>query len=392
MSRLASRTPQRDFSGRQHFPGTHGNRFDVLLRMVDVIQALPGPVFAGLLLLLAALPGMARLSWVHWLVIAVFFYVDWALLEALPRYHKSYGPAKTQALLLAFMRLPPALIPLPYTIPLQALGTALVVYGFWVEPHRVRLTRQTLTTTKLRPGPPLRVLQMGDLHSEIGSTDRERQVLELVRAAAPDVILFSGDFINLSYLRDPRAWKVARSVLRELRAPLGVYVVAGSPAVDLEDVVPRLVDDLPNLRWLRDEVVRLDHAGQPVDVVGLTCTHKPFVDGPRLLEVLGHTPPPTFTLLLYHTPDLAPQADGAGVDLQLSGHTHGGQVRLPGFGALFAGSLYGKRYEMGRLHEGQLTLYVARGIGMEGRGAPRVRFLCPPEIVLWEISGAPAPA
>jgi predicted MPP superfamily phosphohydrolase len=93
--------------------------------------------------------------------------------------------------------------------------------------------------------------------------------------------------------------------------------------------------------------------------------------------------------LLYHTPDLAPEAAEAGIDLQLSGHTHGGQVRLPFFGALFAGSLYGKRYEVGRLSEGALTLYVTRGIGMEGKGAPRVRFLSPPEITLWELSGPP---
>jgi len=74
--------------------------------------------------------------------------------------------------------------------------------------------------------------------------------------------------------------------------------------------------------------------------------------------------------------------------LQLSGHTHGGQVRLPVYGALYAASLYGKRFESGRRQVGDLTLYVTRGIGLEGKSAPRVRFLCPPEIILWEINGA----
>jgi predicted MPP superfamily phosphohydrolase len=73
--------------------------------------------------------------------------------------------------------------------------------------------------------------------------------------------------------------------------------------------------------------------------------------------------------------------------LQLSGHTHGGQVRLPLFGALYAGSLYGKRFESGRRQVGEMTLYVTRGLGLEGKGAPRVRFLCPPEMILWEIGG-----
>jgi predicted MPP superfamily phosphohydrolase len=63
-------------------------------------------------------------------------------------------------------------------------------------------------------------------------------------------------------------------------------------------------------------------------------------------------------------------------------------VRLPVFGALFTGSLYGKRFESGRRQVGTMTLYVTRGLGLEGKGAPRVRFLCPPEIILWEIGGA----
>ena len=119
----------------------------------------------------------------------------------------------------------------------------------------------------------------------------------------------------------------------------------------------------------------------------MDCTHKPHVDGPKLLSLLGNIPPERFTILLYHTPDLAPEASAAGADLMLSGHTHGGQVRVPGLGAVYASSLYGKRFEAGRYLLDRMILYVSRGIGMEGLSAPRVRFLCPPEITLWEIGG-----
>jgi predicted MPP superfamily phosphohydrolase len=390
---MASR--KRDFTHVQHFPGTHGNRFDLVLRAANVIQDLPAPAYALLLLALASMPGLARGSWLVGLIVWLFLLGDWALLAALPRYNRSYGPAKPPSLLLAFMRLPPTLLPLSWSLPLQALGTMLVIYGFWIEPHRLRLTRQHLVSPKLRASPPLRVLHLGDLHAEIGITRRERELMTLVRETQPDLILFSGDFLNLSYLRDQRAWEAARTVLRELQAPLGVFAVTGSPAVDLPDVVPLVLEGLTHVRWLRDEVVALAHAGHRLDLVGLTCTHKPFVDGPRLAEVLADARGPSlngtqpFTILLYHTPDLAPEAAEAGIDLQLSGHTHGGQVRLPFYGALFAGSLYGKRYEVGRLAEGGMTLYVTRGIGMEGKGAPRVRFLSPPEITLWELRGPP---
>ena len=95
-------------------------------------------------------------------------------------------------------------------------------------------------------------------------------------------------------------------------------------------------------------------------------------------------------------PDLAPEAAAAGVDLQLSGHTHGGQIRMPVYGALITSSIYGKRFEMGYYpvessgRERPMTLYVSRGIGLEGGIAPRARFLSPPEIILWSLQGPEA--
>ena len=73
--------------------------------------------------------------------------------------------------------------------------------------------------------------------------------------------------------------------------------------------------------------------------------------------------------------------------VRLSGHTHGGQVRVPLLGALVTSSIDGKRYEMGRYHQDGATLYVSRGIGLEGKGAPRMRFLCLQEMELFELRG-----
>jgi hypothetical protein len=83
-----------------------------------------------------------------------------------------------------------------------------------------------------------------------------------------------------------------------------------------------------------------------------------------------------------------PEAARHGIDLYLCGHTHGGQVRLPGFGAILTSSQLGKRYEMGLYREGQTSMYVSRGVGLEGLSAPRVRFLAPPEITLITLQGA----
>ncbi len=376
--------PLPDFSERRSFPGTRDNSFDIILRRQEQVQNIPDLVFAGLLLVLALIPTLGRWPWTVGLWL--FFLGDWALLALLPRLGKSFGPPKTPVILLALPRAILALLPPPLALPVQIIGTLLVIYGFWIEPHTIRVTRQTLVSPKLNAeAPPLRILHLGDLHIERISA-RERQLNRLVRDLQPDLILFSGDILNLSYLDDPTAFEHARQIMAEWQAPYGVYAVSGSPAVDLDELFPRLVEGLP-LRWLRDERITLEAKGHALDIIGMSCTHKPFIDGPRL-ERLVEPRTGRFTILLYHTPDLAPHADRTGaVDLQLSGHTHAGQVRLPFFGALYAGLLYGKRFEAGRYALKNMVLYTTRGIGMEGKGAPRVRFLAPPEIILWELRG-----
>jgi predicted MPP superfamily phosphohydrolase len=373
---------QPDFTKRRYFPGTTGNRFDVILRTASWIQSIPAIIFAALLFLLAIPFTRAYLPYTF--ILWGFYLVDWALLASLPRAGRSFGPAKPPVLILAVLRGFVALLPPFLALALEIIGAGLVVYGFWIEPQRLTVTHQKLVSPKLHTSRPLRVLHLGDLHVE-RVTARERRLNELVLALQPDLILFSGDFINLSYLRDPLAWEAARSVIREWNAPLGVYAVTGSPAVDLTDVVPKLLQGM-SIHWLNDQKVTISYHDNQIDLVGVSCSHKPFVDGPNLRSVAAKVDG-RFTILLYHSPDLAPQAAELGIDLQLSGHTHGGQVRLPGFGALFTGSLYGKRFEAGRIKVKEMVLYVTRGIGLEGEGAPRVRFLCPPEIILWEING-----
>lgn len=354
----------------------------MIFRPIDVLEHMPAPLFALALGALASV--VMRFNAIDAGLLFAFYLSDWLLLALLPRWNKSFGPAQPPTFMLALLRVPFAFLPFPWWMVAELFGTALVIYGFWLEPHRLTLTRQTLKSPKLGFTRPLRILHLGDIHVE-RLTEREREVLNVCRATAPDVILFSGDFLNLSYTRDALAQEHARSVLAQLDAPLGVYVVSGSPAVDPPEVVSKLVEGMPKLRWLRQEIATIEHEGKHIDILGLDCTHRPFVDAPKLYATLNGNGPERFRILLYHTPDLAPEAAEAGIDLQLSGHTHGGQVRLPFYGALFAASLYGKAFESGRRQVGNLTLYVSRGIGLEGGGAPRVRFNCPPEVVLWEL-------
>lgn len=369
-----------DFSKRKNFPGESGNDFDVVLRRYESVEHINGFVFALLLFGLACLP--TGFKWGYAAGLWLFFLLDWLLIARLPKAGKSFGPAKPPTLLLACMRLLLAWLPLPAALILQIMGTLLVIYGFWIEPLTLKVTRQVLRSEKIKPGTQLSVLHLGDLHIE-RMTQREELLNEQVKRLSPDLILFSGDVLNLSYNREEKAIQEARKVMAEWQAPLGAYAVAGSPAVDMPDILPQIYDGLP-IRLLDGERVTIAVGEDKIDLIGLACSHRPFQDAP-IVKHLTSSSQGNFTILLYHSPDLAPNAQTMGIDLQLSGHTHGGQVQLPLWGALFTASLYGRVFSNGRYLLDKMVLYITRGLGMEGAGAPRVRFLCPPEIILWEI-------
>lgn len=372
----------RDFRSHRSFPGLEGGPFEMIVAAGERFERTPTAVFLGILGLLALLAsrGDVRAA----LVPAAFFLGDRLLLGLLPRLGISFGPPKAPTLALALLRLPVFFLPAPANVIAEGLGTALVIYGLYVEPQRLVVTRQHLRTAKWVAGPRLRLAHFGDLHME-RTTLRERRLVDALRVASPDIIVISGDFLSYSYVYDREAWLAARRVLSELDAPLGVFAVSGSPPVDPEEAL-QFIFEGTRVRWLRDEIVTIRHGANELALIGISCTHKPFLDAPRL-EALHRREDSRFTVLLYHSPDLAPEAASLGIDLQLSGHTHGGQVRLPFLGALYPSSLYGKKLEVGRRRIGAMTLYVTRGLGLEGKGAPRVRFLSPPELVIWEISG-----
>jgi predicted MPP superfamily phosphohydrolase len=270
--------------------------------------------------------------------------------------------------------------------------TAVSVYATWIEPFRIQVSYEDLHSSKLDGNAPLRLLQISDLHVE-QITLREERLLNLIKILDPDLIVLTGDYLNLSSVRDPACRAAVRDLLGEIcgRSRGPVYAITGSPPVDLKGVVPRIFDGLP-IRWLLDEVEPVEIGGHRICIAGLRCTRERSRDAPRLRRLLDGVSTNQFTLLLYHSPDLMPEAVDLGVDLYLCGHTHGGQIRLPFVGALITSSEFWKRYEMGRYEENGTILYVSRGLGMEGLGAPRARFLSPPEIIAWTLSADYAPA
>jgi predicted MPP superfamily phosphohydrolase len=271
---------------------------------------------------------------------------------------------------------------------LQLVGTSVYLWGTLFEPFALARSNRSIEVSGLPyDSPPLRLLHLSDLHVE-RLTRREANLLELVKQAKPDLIVITGDYLNLSYVDDPTARAEVRKVLENITAPYGVYATLGSPPVDRRPTTPSLFEGLP-IRLLRDEVAVLNFAdGRTLALIGMDCDHDLEGDARIFQNLLKLAPPESARVLLYHSPELMPVVQNYPVDLYLCGHTHGGQVRLPWYGAILTSSALGKRYEMGPYVEQNTTLYISRGIGLEGLSAPRMRLFCPPEIILFTLGGS----
>lgn len=377
-----------------------------IMLLFNLPVRLPGAVVVAFALGLAGLTGVAwwlltgsqAMAQLIGVLLAFFMVADMTLLLALPKQQVSFGPWKAQLFVLALPRLVvtfgvallagllPGSWPFWLVLGAQVLGTAAFIRGYLVEPFNLSLTGAMVFTDRLPLGTePIKLLHISDLHVE-RLTDREAKLLELVREADPDLIVISGDYVNLSYNRDPETLKQVGQLLHQFSAPHGVFATLGSPPVDLRETVVPIFDDLPHITLLRHGWQQVDLGnGRSLTVMGLDCSHDLPVDAGRLARLAAAAPSDVPQLLVYHSPELMPEAAEHGIDLYVCGHTHGGQVRLPIVGPIFTSSQLGRRFVMGLYKIGRTTLYVSRGIGLEGLSAPRVRFLCPPEITLFTI-------
>lgn len=364
-----------------------------LLVFTDRLQDIPAWRVLAVLLLMAASLWLVTTS--VWLAAAYLLIVliRWGLLSLLPVMRLSYGPDRPAvlalALLYALLLHLFALLHLPLIggLVIVLLIEAVATYATFIEPQRLGVTHESLRARGWKTGASLRLLHIGDLHLE-RPTPREDRLQALIDGMQPDLIVFSGDFVNLSYNESPETCAEIRAVIGRWRAPLGVFCVPGTPAVEPPERVAAFTGGLDNLRMLRNEWVTIDTPAGVLHLCGMVTTHDLTRDRATLASLAQSLPPDGLRLLLTHAPDVAPEADQAGFDLYLCGHTHGGQIRLPLVGALITSSHLGRRFAMGRRDLERLTVYTTRGLGMEGLGAPRARLLCPPEATLWEVSGS----
>jgi uncharacterized protein len=263
-----------------------------------------------------------------------------------------------------------------------AAGTvAIAGDALFLAPNRPRIVRQEFSL----PRWPERlngftVALLSDFHYDpYFSVHPLHAAIPMVNSLHPDLIVLTGDFVSVPLVGN---WKKAASaaepcarLLRQMTAPHGLWAVMGNhdDATDRKHVTRALQSE--NIQVLANESEAIEQDGAHFWLAGVNDVISQTAD---LSKTLRRVPAGEAVILLAHEPDFADDASEFPVDLQLSGHSHGGQVRIPLLPPLYL-PIMARKYVWGTYQVGPLPLYTNAGLGTVG--VP-MRLNCPPEVTL----------
>jgi predicted MPP superfamily phosphohydrolase len=259
-----------------------------------------------------------------------------------------------------------------------------IFWAFFVEPNRLIVRHETIQIDQWpRELNDLRIAVLSDIHAGGSFIDERklRTIVERTNQLQPEMIVIAGDFISGDGRRHPlnMAPDVFAPILKELRAPLGVYSVLGNHDWWYNGGIVRAALEQNGIKVLENEVFKVEARGTSFWLVGLADL---WTRPQRILETMAQVPENTTVIALTHNPDIFPRVPQR-VQLLIAGHTHGAQVHLPFIGYVVQPSnRYGERYAHGHVFENGHHLFVTTGIGTS---IVPVRFGVTPEIVLLTV-------
>ncbi len=240
--------------------------------------------------------------------------------------------------------------------------------------ERVELRRNPIASPRLPAAfEGFTILHLTDLHVDMNPGAMAR-VAELARGLDYDLAVLTGDYRGQTY----GPFEATLAGLAALRAHLKgpVYGVLGNH--DSVRMVPALEE--MGIRMLLNEAVTIERDGTQIHLAGIDDAHYFRVD--NIEKAASPIPDGAFAMLLSHTPEIYRQAAHAGFDLLLSGHTHGGQICLPGQIPITLDSVLPRRLGAGAWQHGKMRGYTSVGAGSS---VVAVRYNCPPEITLHRL-------
>jgi uncharacterized protein len=236
---------------------------------------------------------------------------------------------------------------------------------------KVELRTNIVASTKIPPAfDGFTILHLSDLHADM-SEKAMRRVMEIVADLAYDLCVMTGDYRGQTA---GSCHASLRSMLRLRRVLRGdVFAVLGNHDTIL--MVPDL--ECMGIRMLLNENTALERDGARICLAGVDDAHFFRVD--NLEAAAADIPSDAYSILLSHTPEIYRQAAHAGFDFMLAGHTHGGQICLPGGAPITIDSDMPRRLARGAWRYGNMDGYTSVGAGAS---IVPVRFNCPPEVTL----------
>jgi predicted MPP superfamily phosphohydrolase len=260
-----------------------------------------------------------------------------------------------------------------------------VARAAWFEPRRLVVRRRTIAPSQWPSAfDGLSLAVISDLHSGAPHVDADRvgDVVARVNRERADIALLLGDFVDPEvHGARPVTPEAVAERLRGLDARLGSFAVLGNH--DWRNDGERIAAALRrvDIPVLEDDAVELRVRGRPLWIAGVADLRE---REPDVAATLAPIPAADPVILLSHDPDLFPRVP-ARVALTLSGHTHGGQVDVPGLRDVVVPSRFGGRFRAGHIVEGGRHLYVTSGIGTSGWP---IRLRRPPEVVVLTLRAA----
>ncbi len=267
-----------------------------------------------------------------------------------------------------------------------AAAGALAIGGdaLLLEPNRPLIVRRTFA---LRRWPKrldgFTIALISDFHYDpIFSQHPIHAAIPMVMDLKPDLIALTGDFVSVPNFADDKEGALdavpCAEILRHLKAPCGVWAILGNHDYHTDAEFVTYALQYRGIPVLANKSIPIERNGGRFWLAGVNDALSHTADLPGTLKPV---PSDEAVILLAHEPDFADQASQYPIDLQLSGHSHGGQVRLPLLPPLYLPEM-GKKYVLGTYQVGPLQLYTNAGLGTVG--VP-VRLNCPPEITLLTI-------
>ena len=264
---------------------------------------------------------------------------------------------------------------------LLSLGAA--AYGFLIEPGLFQVERVRLKLKRLpRSFSGIRIAQISDIHMG-GWMNQERlqEVMDLITEEKPDVLLITGDFLIGHQFDEtsPQLLQDLSTVLSPLSQAIPTFAVLGNHDYWTNAEAVRNMFSTCGIRDLTNTVFTLTRANVHLHICGVDDIWEGV---PNLELIASQLTYNSVSILLAHEPDFADKSARTGsFDLQVSGHSHGGQVVLPFLGPPILPYL-GRKYPSGLYKIGEMYQYTNRGVGMAGLP---VRWNCRPEITIFEL-------